>query len=663
MKYLLILSTACCLLPLGCRADSLAQSGLPGNLLGLRKSEQSMQGNSLAANTPDATKAVSATGSPQTTDYDRGEQAFRSGDLKEARKHFQKVVQNDPNNPGAHHRLGYIADKNKEYAIAEIHYLAAMRIQPRNPDICCDLGYSYLLQDRLEDSRRYLEKAISLNPNHQASLLNLATLHGKQGDYAGALALFRQAGNEQEAQANIARLFPSGPPAGGQVELASNSGMPGNPARDRASETTRELQEKLANAKAGQQKPLDIQKLDPREIPPDQINDLFSRIDAQYDETRLNAPHISPTNHTQDAAPFPAARMQHAQHATPAPPTQGNSLPGELPLQAPAGPYGDYAVVMAEPPQQTPSIPSARQESPYFQHEQQPAQPRQDLMLSGPAMTQPAPSLSSRPQPGSQRLNLIEPGASPAMPAPHIPYAATAGQLAGPGPNSYNEAMAIARQMGMASGPGQMFPLPTATTTPYPASLPVPSPAIPNETRYHALPPQEIPRLPSSVPAGPQAGLQTQPSYSQGFGPGLNPPMTTPASEIQQVANEQPNSESYQRSIPSSSTGTTGVVRDWPYAPATNSPPAVNPQPAAPAAGSSHSPTPWFNSPGQATSHSQQHDLPRTMPQPTQLTPQQWPHSPQAQMNASNSTNAPVIHRGTQPGSSSQLPQVVPGNR
>lgn len=140
----------------------------------------------------------------------QAESALAQGDLQQARKFYLQAALNDPKNPEVNHGLAIVADQMKSFETAERYYLAAIEADATNPDILANLGYSYLLQNRYQESEQYLKKALALNRNHRKAAINLGDLYGKTGDYDQALAMFRLAGTEAEAQANIARLFPNG---------------------------------------------------------------------------------------------------------------------------------------------------------------------------------------------------------------------------------------------------------------------------------------------------------------------------------------------------------------------------------------------------------------------------------------------------------------------
>lgn len=521
MKHFQILMLAWVACSIGCQSANLMPTGFaqnPFRSLGSKTPKEPISEHVV----PRQPKNFSP-----TEEFAKGEQALQAGNVKQAREHFRLVVRENPNHAGAHHRLAYIADKFGEFASAEIHYLAALRIQPRNADILCDLGYSLLLQERFEDSRRYLEKSLSVNPNHEATLLNLAALVGKQGDRAGALALYRQVVSEEEAQSYVAQLSPLGSdqatggsefvghgnpsrtPSGNNTRSAS-TGPPADAQSGEIRPETKTLLDKVARARAGQSTPQDkwdLKNLDPREIPPGRINELFAHIDSEYENNRLNSPPISPANHMWDDQSHEESRahlVEHTQATRPTPPAhtasavtasagqraeirealpssrnqpehwgeQGShpsSLPGELPLTprpdirqaAPSHPHQNaQAGYGADYPAGSHSPGDFGQRPPAYTLPDD-SQPASDTGNPAGALPQRNLAPQQQPYPGSQRLNLIEPAAnSPGMSAPGgMQPGLPASHGAATGEPNYEQALQQALRMGMNAGPGQLFPL------------------------------------------------------------------------------------------------------------------------------------------------------------------------------------------------------------
>ncbi|MBV08775.1 MAG: hypothetical protein CMN21_06080 [Rubinisphaera sp.] len=673
MKYTLILFSLCCLMTTGCQSGSMSSRW--ANLFGPKESQHTLaQSNNAQKGSKSASPSSQLLAGD---DFRKGEAALQSGNLKQAKKHFMAVVTAEPDNASAHHRLAYIADKNEEYNTAEIHYLTAMRIDPQNADIPCDLGYSYMLQNRDKDSRRYLEKALLIDPRHKSSLLNLATVQARQGDYQGSLALFRQAGSEQEAQANIARLFPNGPPAGGNdIQLASNEN------RQPPNEATLELQRKLANARnneraeglqAFQELPVaqnpkqnpqpgrtqqpDYSKMNPREIPAGSINDAFAQIDDEYEQQRLqkhDTPNSSPApkNRPTNTAPMsdPRAyvvensrnRMPDHQAVVAPDPYVNTTPPANSPSRQPTNGQNQYASNSSLPPMnlETPRDPVPPQK---------PAAVPIDLSeyavvglpeeSSDSEMEFPAPFPNSTPVP-SQTASAEPPAMSP--PA-NLPTGNPQGNIYQPAAASRNipnrpeqNAMQLALQMGMNAGPGQMFPMPSGKV---PSSAPVASkpPYQPGHQRLNIqTTPDANSLLMEFANSNPNAGIPS-PTPDVQFGNYQQPiPGTEKEKPYEQVSGLNPNGNN---NPPAPENNT---IPNWPHNHFADQ--AQTPTQNTEAHSTQKQNLPWLDSADQTPTPE-----PGTNSAPVE--PQQWPYAPGA---STSNAQGVIIQRGTQPQNSQQ---------
>lgn len=146
--------------------------------------------------------------------------------LGRASSKYAKVLQQDPDNGVAHHRLGVIGDMKHDFLNAEHHYRLALGQTPHNPDLLSDIGYSYQLQDRPDVAEKFLQRALDINPTHSRAANNLGKLAAEQGDYEKAYSLFERAGSREHADRAIAYFFPEGRPANkNQTQLEAFADM------------------------------------------------------------------------------------------------------------------------------------------------------------------------------------------------------------------------------------------------------------------------------------------------------------------------------------------------------------------------------------------------------------------------------------------------------
>ena len=137
-----------------------------------------------------------------------GNQRLKEGRLEESQRAFEQVLAAKADDADAHHGLAVIADKQQLFGVADNHYEAALRKQPRNANLLNDIGYSHWLRGGDKQAEKMLLEALAVDPGHKGATLNLGTLYGKQGRYEDAYALLRKGSNEAETQQYMAKLFP-----------------------------------------------------------------------------------------------------------------------------------------------------------------------------------------------------------------------------------------------------------------------------------------------------------------------------------------------------------------------------------------------------------------------------------------------------------------------
>jgi Tfp pilus assembly protein PilF len=136
-----------------------------------------------------------------------GDQFRKSGQLVEARHCYSKAMAMSPDNPDLHHRLAIVADQQQQYAMADEHYQAALRLRPRDAKLLNDMGYSAYLRGNTQQAEVILREALSIDRNHRLAMANLGMIYAQQNRYDDALEMFRNGMPEGEAQQSVAQLF------------------------------------------------------------------------------------------------------------------------------------------------------------------------------------------------------------------------------------------------------------------------------------------------------------------------------------------------------------------------------------------------------------------------------------------------------------------------
>lgn len=131
----------------------------------------------------------------------------RQGEAGKARQMYEDVLKRDRNSAEAHQRLAVIAAKQENFADAEKHFQAAIKIRPNDPQLLADYGFLQFTQNRLTAAEQVTRQALTNEPENKRAKNNLAQIVGAQGRYDEALSLFREVVPEANAHQNVAYLY------------------------------------------------------------------------------------------------------------------------------------------------------------------------------------------------------------------------------------------------------------------------------------------------------------------------------------------------------------------------------------------------------------------------------------------------------------------------
>jgi tetratricopeptide (TPR) repeat protein len=128
----------------------------------------------------------------------------QEGKYDQAQAAYQQILAHDANHAAARHRLGVLAVRqgNLEEGMRQLQQ--ARPLQPNDPELLCDLGYTLYLQGRTQDAAAVLGEVLERNPKHQRAANNLGLVLGQQGNLAESLAMFRRVNADAAAHANLA---------------------------------------------------------------------------------------------------------------------------------------------------------------------------------------------------------------------------------------------------------------------------------------------------------------------------------------------------------------------------------------------------------------------------------------------------------------------------
>ena len=126
------------------------------------------------------------------------------GHLDQAESAYRATLARDPSRSDAQARLAIIAERRGDPAASAMRFDLALKIDPRNPEIHCDRGYSQYLRRRFKEAEASLRSALASDHSHARSHNNLGLVLAVRGDKEGAIAEFRRAGcDESDAMANL----------------------------------------------------------------------------------------------------------------------------------------------------------------------------------------------------------------------------------------------------------------------------------------------------------------------------------------------------------------------------------------------------------------------------------------------------------------------------
>ncbi|MDZ7619776.1 MAG: tetratricopeptide repeat protein, partial [Patescibacteria group bacterium] len=133
--------------------------------------------------------------------------AEQRGKTLEAERLYRSILERDPSNPGAYHRLAVVQCKKGRFEDANAYFDQALRLKPDDPTLICDAGYCQYLQQRNDLAEPLFRQALSIDPQHESATNNLALVLGEKGDDRAAFALFRQMGSEAKAHVNMGFVY------------------------------------------------------------------------------------------------------------------------------------------------------------------------------------------------------------------------------------------------------------------------------------------------------------------------------------------------------------------------------------------------------------------------------------------------------------------------
>ena len=125
-----------------------------------------------------------------------GRVAEKQGELEQAMAAIRAALARDGRRADAYLRMAVLHDKQGKFRESAELYRKALALRPGDPEIFCDMGYSFYLQRRWTESEQNLRQAIAVDRDHRRAHNNLALLLVRNNRLEDALAEFRDGGSE-----------------------------------------------------------------------------------------------------------------------------------------------------------------------------------------------------------------------------------------------------------------------------------------------------------------------------------------------------------------------------------------------------------------------------------------------------------------------------------
>lgn len=127
------------------------------------------------------------------------------GETERAMDAYRKAVENAPARSTGSWRLAVLHDRQNQLHESGSLYQQALKLDPNNPDIHCDYGYSLYLQRRWAEAEMHLRQAIAIKSDYPRAHNNLGLLLAQTERFGEALSEFQHSGcSETDAHANLA---------------------------------------------------------------------------------------------------------------------------------------------------------------------------------------------------------------------------------------------------------------------------------------------------------------------------------------------------------------------------------------------------------------------------------------------------------------------------
>lgn len=136
---------------------------------------------------------------------------YQLGEVENAERYIRGAIRLRPDQCDYHSNLGLVLKSSGQYREAIECFSLALTLSPDFPDCQCNLGSAYLALGQLSDAEDVLRNLVEAHPQHAEGCNNLAVLLAKSGQDDEAAELYERAlalrPNYVDAHLNLGRLF------------------------------------------------------------------------------------------------------------------------------------------------------------------------------------------------------------------------------------------------------------------------------------------------------------------------------------------------------------------------------------------------------------------------------------------------------------------------
>ncbi len=130
----------------------------------------------------------------------------KKSEWHEARQHYEKFLQKNPDSVIACHRLGIVCSHLGDTISATRYFTQARQLDPTNSEVLNDFGFALYKRGQYQAAEKIFSAALNNDANNKRIMNNLALTIGQQGRFKESYSLFRNIMPAGEAHANLAYI-------------------------------------------------------------------------------------------------------------------------------------------------------------------------------------------------------------------------------------------------------------------------------------------------------------------------------------------------------------------------------------------------------------------------------------------------------------------------